>query len=62
MFSREFRDPSTTGFFDYDRTSSGSSYHERMVRRRTRARSIVAVAVVLAVVMALACAFLALRH
>lgn len=62
MFSREFRDPSTTGFFDCDRTSSGSSYHDRMVRRRTRARSMVAVAVVFAVAMTLACAFLALRH
>ena len=54
MFSRDSRDPSKTGFFDYDRTSSGSTYHERMVRRQTRSRSIVALAI--------ACAFFALTH
>lgn len=62
MFSRETRDPSTTGFFDCDRTSSGSTYHERMVRRRTRTRSIVIVSVVLALVLAAACAVVALSH
>ncbi len=62
MFPRDSRDPSKTGFFDYDRTSSGSTYHERMVRRQTRSRSIVALSVVLAVALAIACAFFALTH
>lgn len=57
MFLRGYRDPSTTGFFDYDRTSSGSTYHERMLRRKTRSRLIVAVSVVLAVAIALVCVF-----
>ncbi len=52
-------DPGTTGFFDYDRTSSGSSYHERMVERRARRRLIIVVAVVLAVALAVVCALVA---
>lgn len=59
MFLRGHRNPSTTGFFDYDRTSSGSTYHERMLRRKARSRLIVAVSVVLAAAIALVCVFVA---
>lgn len=56
------KDPGTTGFYDYDRTSSGSTYHERMVRRRIRKRSVIGLAVVAALVVVLVCVFLGLRR
>ncbi len=59
MASHPEWDPGTTGFFDYDRTSSGSAYHERMVERRARRRLIVLVAVILAVILAIGCAVVA---
>lgn len=62
MSFKDMGDPSATGFFDYDRTSSGSTYHERMVRRASRTRMIVAIAVVLAIVLAAVCAIAALSR
>lgn len=48
-------DPGKTGFYDFDRTTSGSAYHERMVRRTTRRRAIIVMAVTLGVVLAVVC-------
>ena len=59
MATHQEMDPSETGYFDCDRTTSGSAYHERMVQRNTRRRTIVAVAVLLAVILAICCAVVA---
>lgn len=56
------KDPGTTGFYDCDRTTSGSTYHERMVRGRMRSWYVLTAAVVAAIVVVLACVFLALRR
>lgn len=48
-------DPGKTGFYDFDRMTSGSSYHERMVRRTSRRRAVIVVAVALGVALAVIC-------
>ena len=59
MAAHQQMDPSETGYFDCDRTTSGSAYHERMVQRDTRRRTIIIVAVLLALILAICCAVVA---